>query len=321
MVDISRRTALTAAGAALLSGTMPGSALYARGKCSQCDGRVRLADGRWLGYREYGQPVGPVVFYFHGTPGSRLELSLCDDECLGSGARVISVDRPGIGLSTYQQGRRILDWPCDIEQLAAALDLGDAQFGIVGMSGGAPYALACALRMPHRLKHVVLVSGHAPMDAPGVCAGNQDRLIELVDRRPRLSKLAIGISSRRLDRRPDKVLKKITSGWTAADRRLVLCNPKHRRQLIANLDQSMRCGPSGVVTDVRLLARPWCFPLSAIQGVSVSIWQGACDRIATPSMGRYFHEQIAGSELIIDPQGGHVTTLKHHSAEFLSRVS
>lgn len=305
----------------MLCGGLPDSALRAGERNSCRNGRVRLADGRWLGYRDYGQSAGPLVFYFHGTPGSRLELSLGDDECLASNARIVSVDRPGMGLSTYQNDRRILDWPDDIEQLAAALGYGDEQFGIVGMSGGTPYALACALRMPHRVRHVAIVSGHAPMGAPGVCPGNLDKLIEIVDHRPRLTKLVFRISAKRLDRHSDRVLRNITASWTAADRRLVLCDPKRRRQLVANLEEASRCGPSGVATDVRLLARPWCFPLSAIQGVSVSIWQGGCDRIATPSMGRYFHQQIAGSELLIDPQGGHVTTLKHHAAEFLARVS
>ncbi|HEY63462.1 MAG TPA: hypothetical protein G4O02_02720 [Caldilineae bacterium] len=34
---------------------------------------IRLRDGRWLGYAEYGDPMGKAVFHFHGSAGSRLE--------------------------------------------------------------------------------------------------------------------------------------------------------------------------------------------------------------------------------------------------------
>jgi len=283
------------------------------------DGRMRLCNGRWLSYHESGNPHGPLVFYFHGTPGSRLEASLCSDDALPAGIHLVSIDRPGMGCSSYQPCRKILDWPGQVEQLAAELGYADAPFGIVGMSGGAPYAAACATKIPHRLTHVAIVSGHAPMNAPGVCPGNQDKLIALISRRPRLGKLAFRLIDRRLCRRPDKVLAKVTKNWTAADKKLILCNPRLYQQLIDNLNEATRCGPSGLVTDIRLLDCPWGFSLCQIEGVPVSVWQGACDRIVTPSMGHYFHRQIADSELIIDSRAGHVTMLKWHVAEIFAR--
>lgn len=321
---ISRRQTL-AAGAALAATALPLPA-RAAGSPSSCrrvhyrDGRVRLACGRCLSYREYGDnPDGPLVFYFHGTPGSRLELALCNGECDDSGVRVIAVDRPGMGGSSYHKGRRICHWPNDIEQLACALGYSDAPFGIIGLSGGAPYAAACAYKIPHRLSHVAIVSGHAPMEACGTCPGNQDELIELISKCPALGKAAFKLIGGRLDRKPDKVIEKVSKNWSTADKKLILCNPVHRRQLIANLREANRCGPNGLVTDIRLLAECWGFQLRKINGVPVSIWQGGCDPVVTPSMGRYFHKQIAGSELIVDPRAGHVTMFKWHAREILSR--
>ena len=326
---LTRREALTT-GAAMFATALPSPWLGAQQSIagppllSRCvpvrDGRIRLADGRCLGYREYGKNThGPLVFYFHGTPGSRLELGLCDAESCSVGTRVIAVDRPGMGLSSYDNNRRITDWPCDIEQLAAALGYADAPFGIIGLSGGAPYATVCAHQIPHRLTHVALVSGHTPLNACGTCPGNQDELIELVSRRPRLGKLAFKLIGRRLDRKPDKLIQRISKNWSAADRKLMLCNSKNYRQLIANLREASRCGPAGLVKDIRLLAGCWGFQLSSITGVPVSIWQGGCDPVVTPSMGRYFQRQIAGSELITDPRAGHVTMFKWHARDILSR--
>jgi pimeloyl-ACP methyl ester carboxylesterase len=41
-----------------------------------------------------------------------------------------------------QPGRTLLDWPHDVAQLVEALRL--ERFGLQGVSGGAPHALACA---------------------------------------------------------------------------------------------------------------------------------------------------------------------------------
>jgi pimeloyl-ACP methyl ester carboxylesterase len=293
--------------------------LLADSACICRDGLLRLPDGRQLSYREYGNPEGPLVFYFHGTPGSRKEAALIAEDACQADVHLVSIDRPGLGRSTDYCARRILDWPSDVAALADSLGAPGQSFGVIGMSGGAPFALACALLMPERMSHVAIVSGHAPMGAPGVQPGSQDKQIALVTRRPRLAKLGFGLISRKLDRRPDKVVQKVTKEWTAADRQLILCNPTYYRQLIENLDEAARCGVDGLVRDVRLLGCDWGFCLNQIASVEVSIWQGACDRVSTPSMGHYFNRQIAGSELMIDPRAGHVTMLKWHAAEIFAK--
>ena len=315
---LSRREVLTT-GAALFANALYCSPVLASRYDPRCDGRIRLPDGRCLAYREYGRREGPLVFYFHGVPGSRLELALNDDESCCSGARVIALDRPGMGRSSYQRCRRVLDWADDVECLAAALGYDDSRFGVIGLSGGGSYAAALAYKIPHRLTHVAIVSGHAPMNAPGTCRGNQDDLIEMVAQRPKLAKSVFKAIGKRLDRKPDKVVEKVMQNWTCEDRKLIRCNPKIRRQLIANLKEAIRCGPNGMVTDIRLLACPWGFKLCQIKGVSVSLWQGGCDRTVTPSMAHYFHKHIDGSELTIDPRAGHVTMFKWHAKEILSR--
>ena len=70
---------------------------------------VHLADGRTLGYAEYGPATGPALFLFHGLPGSRLAAAgmwSMEHPLI----RVIAPDRPGFGLSTFQPGRRLTDW-------------------------------------------------------------------------------------------------------------------------------------------------------------------------------------------------------------------
>ncbi|MFJ8528285.1 alpha/beta fold hydrolase [Bacillus sp. NPDC094106] len=74
-------------------------------------------------YLEYGKTNGLPVMLFHGTPGSRI-WSLTDDIVAKRlGIRLISIDRPGYGLSDPKQNRTVLDWAEDVNDLADQLKL------------------------------------------------------------------------------------------------------------------------------------------------------------------------------------------------------
>jgi pimeloyl-ACP methyl ester carboxylesterase len=118
---------------------------------------TQLRDGRTIGYVEYGKPNGRPLFYFHGHPGSRFEVRFLQEQAEENGVRLVGVDRPGLGLSSYKAGRSILDWPDDVSELADFLQI--KFFSVVGFSGGGPYALACAFRIPSRLIACGIVSG------------------------------------------------------------------------------------------------------------------------------------------------------------------
>lgn len=75
------------------------------------------------------------------------------DVAVDYGYRIIAPNRPGFGKSDPQPGRRLLDWPADVTQLADAIGL--ATFGVIGMSGGGPFSLACANAIPQRLEFVI----------------------------------------------------------------------------------------------------------------------------------------------------------------------
>ena len=94
------------------------------------DRQIRLSDGRRLGYSEYGDPHGRPVLFFHGFGTSRVICPPDDALARSVGARLIAVDRPGIGLSDPLPGRRLLDWPADVAQLANQLQLDRFAIGV-----------------------------------------------------------------------------------------------------------------------------------------------------------------------------------------------
>jgi pimeloyl-ACP methyl ester carboxylesterase len=121
--------------------------------------------GRVLRVREAGEPGGAVVMYFHGTPGSRLDVSFGDQLAADRGVRLVSFDRPGYGGSTAA--------PFGLAALAADAHaiadwLGVERFATLGMSGGGPGALAAATVPGGRVTRVGVVSGAGPFQhVPG----------------------------------------------------------------------------------------------------------------------------------------------------------
>src|SRR5437899_8680089 len=112
---------------------------YKRGMRSRADTerlhqQIRLADGRQLGFAEYGDLRGRPLFYFHGWPSSRLEPRTGQNICAGLGVRMIAPDRPGYGLSDFKPRRTIPDWVSDVQELADHLDV--KRFAVLGVSGG-----------------------------------------------------------------------------------------------------------------------------------------------------------------------------------------
>lgn len=69
---------------------------------------IKLKNNRTLAYAEYGSPSGTPIFFYHGIPGSRI-FRPPDKITKKMGVRLITVDRPGYGLSTFQPGCAILD--------------------------------------------------------------------------------------------------------------------------------------------------------------------------------------------------------------------
>jgi pimeloyl-ACP methyl ester carboxylesterase len=124
---------------------------------------MTLSDSRRLSYARYGAPSGPVIFCLHGLPGSRTQGAYFHAAATNLGARIIRVDCPGVGFSSPQPGRTVLEHADDIVHPTKHLDID--QFSVLGCSGGRPYALACAKTIPReRLRGVALVAGVGPSD-------------------------------------------------------------------------------------------------------------------------------------------------------------
>jgi pimeloyl-ACP methyl ester carboxylesterase len=267
------------------------------------DRTIRLRDGRRLGYAEWGDPGGRPLLFFHGWPGSRVEGRLGDEAARAKGVRLIALDRPGMGLSDYQPRRMLADWPDDVVQLTAALGLD--RFAVLGISGGGPYAAACAWKLSEQLTGTGIVSCLAPFDVPGVIAGmgRRNRLsLQLVGRLAVLRRVLMARMALSVRRRPDRILE---SGVEAAVDKKYLDRPDVRKILVESLSEAFRSGSRGPAWEMGLYARPWGFRLEDIR-TPVHLSHGEQDANAPVSMGRYLATVIPESRASFYPGEGHL---------------
>jgi pimeloyl-ACP methyl ester carboxylesterase len=269
---------------------------------------MTLADGRRLAYAEYGDPAGTPVLFFHGWGDSRLTRHPDDRLTADLGVRLIAIDRPGIGGSDFKPGRTLLDWPEDVRQLMDALGLGTA--AILAHSGGCPYALACAARLPERFSRVGIVSGLAPLDRPGGTDGLAlwMRLGSHLFRRwpwtaravfPPLPLWAYA----RLERFIAVFYERLS--MPPGDRG-VMALPGVREMFMRAGGENMRQGTQGTAQDLYLVfGRPWGFQPAECK-LPLVLWYGDADHTAPASMGRYLASQVKGSRLMIYPGEGHL---------------
>lgn len=82
-----------------------------------------LPDGRKLGYAQYGSLTGRPIILNHGLACSRFDGAFFHEVGEQLDARIICVDRPGMGLSTPHPTRTVLDLAKDVEHLTEHLKL------------------------------------------------------------------------------------------------------------------------------------------------------------------------------------------------------
>lgn len=263
---------------------------------------VRLADGRRLGYADYGDPRGWPLFFFHGTPGSRVMAGFAATQAQAWGIRLLAPERPGYGLSDPQPRRRLLDWPEDIRQLADALEL--EAFGVVGVSGGGPYAAACAWRLPERIQVAGIVSGLAPPDALEGALPRPQRLLAPILRRSGLTQPFLTLVAIAIRRQPQRFLTALLPLMPRPDR-AVLSRPEVRQLQIDGIIQACRQGAQAAAQDLALFSRPWEFSVNEI-AVPVHLWHGVRDRVVPVAMGRYLAAHIPGCQGYFLPEAGHL---------------
>ena len=280
---------------------------------------VKLSDGRSLSFARFGDPSGKPVFYFHGFPGSRLEPQSNHDAFLKAGIQLLALDRPGIGHLTRKNKRKLLDWPDDVVEVAKILKL--EKFSILGVSGGGPYALACARAIPGYLNKVTVACGLGPIDAPNATSGmmlSNRVLFRYGKFFPPVLHLSTFLMVRQLSSKPAKGLKKFVEGLPEPDR-LVLSKTDAQDFVAASAVEGVRQGSGPLLEEIGIYSRSWGFKLEDLN-VPVSLFQGEVDIDVPASMARHQASLIPDCEINLYPDDGHFSLLVNHIDEIIASL-
>ncbi len=268
-------------------------------------GHVVLRDGRRLGYSAAGPPNGRPVLYMHGAIGSPVRCSDQLAETISSlGIRYLMPERPGFGLSSVLPGRTVADWARDVDELADALGLG--RFSVVGVSAGAPYAIACAALLGRRVAATAAVSAMPPGFAPGRARGMSLRYragLGILRAHPRASIRAGDRILEFLRRHPGLLARTLASGAPRSDRRL-LSEGEARDTAVRSFFQAARRGVRPMIEDYSVCSADWGFGLSRV-AATVHVWHGAHDHLVPLAAARWMASELPDAELRISERDGH----------------
>lgn len=267
------------------------------------DGLLTLQDGRNLSYGTFGHPAAAPLIYCHGYPTNRIEyeaIAPAVDEA-GVDVHVIVLDRPGYGSSTFQPGRTLLDWPHDV---AEAVDqLGIDSFSVLGTSGGAPYAMACAVALPDRVTQLGLVVGVGPADAPGM---GDSLILRNVSRFGLARRAQFGLMGYGLSRgRGDQILDNTIANISEVDRSF-LDRPENREWFLRMMQEAFTQGGRAASHDGMLYLNSWGFDVAGISAPT-HLWYGSRDETVPPQVGEWLAGRIPNSSLVVWSGSGHFT--------------
>lgn len=267
---------------------------------------VRRADGSVIAVEVVGEPDAAPVLFCHGLADSRLSARLFAPAAGELGLRIVAPDRPGTGRTDPRRLGRLVDWVQDAALVLDALAGGPA--ALLGVSGGGPFAAACAAAIPGRVRSLTLVSslGLPGWSTRGMAPGERLSL-EIARRAPAFGGWFLGRLAGLGRRSPRLFLRLSTSEMPDTDRQ-ALGQPGGRDPFLASYLEAFRRGDGGVAQDLRVLTRPWGFDLGSIT-VPTLIHHGEADTTVPPQHARLLAEAIPGAELRLYPGQGHFSML------------
>jgi pimeloyl-ACP methyl ester carboxylesterase len=271
---------------------------------------LTLPDGRELRYRISGAKAGSAVFILHGTPGSLSKFTAADAAAIDLGLTLVTPDRWGYGASDRHRTPSLTAWTQDMAALADALGIAD--FAVVGISGGGPYAAATAAVLARRVTALGLVSPVGEIvgaaDIPKLSAMHQF-CFRVLPRLPTVIAAIFGLFAWGLRVAPKIAMRIAMCNVPAADRHL-LANADIYQRLIDMFRQGLHLGSSGPVTDLVLFSKAWDFSLHDITAPA-KLWIGTADTNVPQAAAMALAQRIPGCQLEILQDTGHLWVMAH----------
>jgi pimeloyl-ACP methyl ester carboxylesterase len=271
---------------------------------------ISAGGGRELCVELAGDPGGKPVLVCAGEPMSRRLYGGWVADAQEKGIRLIGYDRPGYGGSTARPGRAVASGAADARAIAGAL--GHDRLGIWGISGGGPYALACAALLPGVAVAVAVVASIAPYGIEGFdyFAGMGQANAEGTKSffsDPDASRRELAADREQiLAATPEQFAEAFESLLSPADAGVLTGDLA--RWLAETQQVALAPGDQGWWDDGAASLASWGFDLGDIR-VPVKIWHGHQDWFVPVQHGQWLAASVPGAEADISDHDGHLTMI------------
>jgi pimeloyl-ACP methyl ester carboxylesterase len=281
------------------------------------EGVVRLPDARSLGYAVFGRGDRAVV-WLHGTPGGRRQIPpgarvFAEQH----GIRVIGIERPGIGASTPHLYANVRGFADDVDVVLEHLKV--ERCGVVGLSGGGPYSLACAHSLA-RVQACAVLGGVAPSRGSEAIDGaisSLARFAPLVERVHRPLGAALSLAVRSAHPFASPAFDLFMSFSREGDRE-VFASPGMKHMFLDDMLRASRSGIRSMLFDYLLFSREWGFSLTDIERPA-HFWHGDADPFVPLHHGEHQAALVPNATLTVQPGASHLGGLAI-AAEVLETV-
>lgn len=263
--------------------------------------RISVGDNRWLGYRTYGDSQGYPVVALHGTPGSSLKFAGAHPVAERLGLKLISLDRWGYGASDVPETPSLATFGEDIARFANAL--GIERLGVLGISGGGPYAVAAAAVMGVRVSGLALAAPVGDVRDRSTYSLIHKLCFGPLTRMPGTVGAAFAVYRWLLRLAPGLALRIAVANGPTADRRII-ADPEIRKRLTDAFRFGLKNGIRGPVVDLQIFGQD-LGTLPEQISAQTCIWYGCRDgNVPIAGIGR-LAERIAGARVVVFPEEGH----------------
>jgi len=261
---------------------------------------ISLPDGRQLGYLIVGE--GKPVFWI--MPGSRVQALCLKGTASSEHLQIISVDRPGFGLSTYVPNRRISDFAADVSYLAD--HLGIDKFILAGWCAGGPYVITCAALLRERVTRALDIGGPSlPIDTSDM--GFRSKIEWKLPTVPIVGTWSTNIYVKKQKNMFVRTLMEEYGNFGTT-------SSENGDILIRGLIEMYHQGSDTIrasTHQIRLYKKGWEVDLSQIPSGLVHVWHGTTDYIIPVSNSYKNSKAIPGAQLRIFKNEGHLCWLDH----------
>lgn len=285
---------------------------------------IRLPDGRNLSYVTWGPKGGTPILYYHGTPSSRLEPAIVnayhinlESLLVQHNLKLISVDRPGMGLSTFNPKGDFISFAADVHYLKQHLKISKCK--IICWSGGGPFALAMAYRFPSEIESVYMIASFSrSFSEKGMFRKMHENKFYFGACRylPQMTRQVTNfVLKREIKRTPPQIL----TGLPDVDYDLLADNTTFRHFVELTLKESNRQGSRGIVHEANLYFQNFGFRLIDIQQ-PVHFWWGFQDKAVIHEHAEAIEKEVRNGILHYKQNEGHLSIFVKYLEEVFKTI-